>query len=889
MPNNSNFHNFAGKLPYASEMYGVYEPLLGWQSQLTQNWLAAVAVDNRVRRILDAHFIPYTKPSDTWYMDPDSLYPASGNYLHQVQMTQTFGSYIVDRVRDLVQEFVNDNNGRLPDGRDEWLTVIHVDLLHQLMVEAHAYFRDRMQNDLRNQYPNQNVPDAVWETGEKQFFDRMNFESQMSAFLLVHAEGQPGYDPNTLKKVFTVFQAPPLLDILQPSDPLANINPFDTGGSLSPVGIVHIFRQYFFDFGTFLGEPIEHIWLAPGTTTELIEVSTRRTLTEYSTETSVETLSRAEQESSRQEELSEAVRSENQSSAKLGVSTTHTANLYVYQGSGTTNFGLDSTRRTARENTHKQTKEQSQKLANEIKKNFKTTFRTLTEQTDTRSRRYVIENRTADLINYELRRKMRHVGVQLQTVGTQLCWQVYIDDPGAVLGVADLVHIAQPADLANMNGPDLAPYPPEQKQALQVTIPFKPFQGDNDTGNTYEADGHHAVTGHIFRGDVNDKIWFHYPNNRVPLPTGYELKAVEVRSVAGNHLLDADFEVFSDNFSIYLNRVFFPIEGYLNVEMEVTFKPTTATLTKIDTDNNSRTLKFDEEKKRLAREKYVEAIRERIKQASKIKARDSLDLREEERIVVYRQLIERLMLDSWEKFEKLKIDTPDQRRVNHVRAEVVRTIFDVDAMLYFVAPEWWMPRRRQGSQKLTPPQPQPGLLPKGAPSLTMTDEDIVSWGGFKEVGRDNYKITDESDPAPLGSSLGWLLQLDGDNLRNAFLNAPWVKAIIPVRPGREMAALNWLKSVEGVGGWQHDYVGQEPQYANKTVGDVLNELASELQRKNGDFGSTLATEKVFEFGFDPLEKAFDDTKGDFEVYSQWGVVLPTDQIVAVPYKTEDHL
>ena len=55
----------------------------------------------------------------------------------------------------------------------------------------------------------------------------------------------------------------------------------------------------------------------------------------------------------------------------------------------------------------------------------------------------------------------------------------------------------------------------------------------------------------------------------------------------------------------------------------------------------------------------------------------------------------------------------------------------------------------------------------------------------------------ESEPARLGCSLGWLLQLDGDNMRNAFLNAPWVKAVIPIRPGKEEAAINWLKGVEG--------------------------------------------------------------------------------------------
>jgi hypothetical protein len=72
------------------------------------------------------------------------------------------------------------------------------------------------------------------------------------------------------------------------------------------------------------------------------------------------------------------------------------------------------------------------------------------------------------------------------------------------------------------------------------------------------------------------------------------------------------------------------------------------------------------------------------------------------------------------------------------------------------------------------------------------DDHIVGWGGADDSNRDNYYITEDSAPARLGSSLGWLLQLDGDNLRNAFLNAPWVKAVMPIRPGRELNALNWL-------------------------------------------------------------------------------------------------
>src|SRR6266576_4251012 len=76
---------------------------------------------------------------------------------------------------------------------------------------------------------------------------------------------------------------------------------------------------------------------------------------------------------------------------------------------------------------------------------------------------------------------------------------------------------------------------------------------------------------------------------------------------------------------------------------------------------------------------------------------------------------------------------------------------------------------------------------------------------FGSVGPDrpnDYYITEDSLPARLGSSLGWLLQLDGDNLRNAFLNAPGVKAVIPIRADHERKALQWLSSdgIEGSDG-----------------------------------------------------------------------------------------
>ena len=142
--------------------------------------------------------------------------------------------------------------------------------------------RNRLNQEMQAQAQGHPITEAMFAVAKRNHLELMQYESQIAAFLLFHAEGHAGFDPNELKKLFSVQVAPPLSDILLPyeTDPLANIDPNDKSGALSPVGSVHLFRQYFFDLGTFLGEPVEHVWLAPGTTIELIEVSTRKTIIE---------------------------------------------------------------------------------------------------------------------------------------------------------------------------------------------------------------------------------------------------------------------------------------------------------------------------------------------------------------------------------------------------------------------------------------------------------------------------------------------------------------------------------------------------------------------------------------------------------------------------------
>ena len=103
----------------------------------------------------------------------------------------------------------------------------------------------------------------------------------------------------------------------------------------------------------------------------------------------------------------------------------------------------------------------------------------------------------------------------------------------------------------------------------------------------------------------------------------------------------------------------------------------------------------------------METVRIGSTVASKITSRRSDELREEERIVVYRKLIQDMLLQG--------VSLPDDR-TRHVVAELINSIFDVEKMLYFVAPEWWRPRLHRSRQQLqeTPGKPVEAVISTAA-------------------------------------------------------------------------------------------------------------------------------------------------------------------------------
>lgn len=667
-------------------------------------------------------------------------------------------------------------------------------------------------------------------------------------------------------------------------------------GVLSPVGLVNLFREYFFEFDTFLGTPVGHLWISPGGSVEVIESSTRRTLTERTSETSQSATRKSEETLTSQDDVADAVKEDNANDTKLGASASAGANFAgVYHGDASASFSVDSTTKKSSEDTHKHTRMQSSKVTSEITRNFKTTFKTTTEATDTTSRRYIVQNTGATLVNYELRRKMRKVGVQVQHIATRLSWQVFVGDPGKDLGLGEMVHVIPAPDLSSIKKPDPLPALVQKVVPFLAIFPIMKFPGT-------ENDPH-----------INMNFVFHSHNSPEMLDYGTEFEIMasaefQVSSPAPGYTLTGVSVVSSKSggkdvafvpqqpidvsdantgrFVLYADRLNTGDLSPLQLELDLVWNPPAVDPAKAQFDSDMAA--YDALVSEAQRTAYAEGVRSRLELASNLVPRPSEDLRREEREWVYAQLVREL---------RLVADA-------HLESELVRQIFDVDEMLYFVAPDYWRPfvnpvakpiardsvGRYPVPPLLTPKQiaadyPLAGDVVTSMYSHTSVENAIDADGNVSPEWRVNYLISAATRPAPLGSSLGWLIQIDGDERRNEFLNAAWVKAVLPIRAGHETEGLDWLgqAKVEGEDGLSLPYPfqpGDPPEYQGKLVGDVLAMLATALQAANTEIGNTLAAEHVFETGYDPLAGGFRPAL-PYTVFDEWVEVLPTDQVVAV--------
>jgi hypothetical protein len=891
---------FLNILPYSSEIFGIYQPLIGWKGSRSKNRATQGTIQgysslfDQVVKSIQGDFTLKSSPQGNG-LQIDKIKPA------KIDSRPKLGSILMESIA-----------AKLPPLRryDDsiWDRALDSDFIDTLL-------NNDVKKKANEMYEEMSALERDGQTSDSQQILRniVNRESA-TAGVLLQLRKDKAYEP--LKSLFYQEVTSSTLEkmsYIKYQDPFERIKLTEEGlnrVALSPIGLAHLFRQYFYEFDTFLGPAVGHVWVSPYTTVELLEVNTRKNIVERTLEKEIESVAKSEKSITDQEELSEAVKDENRKDTKLGATVTANESWVWGSATETGSISLETTQQHAREQAHKHMRQQSEKISTELKENFKTTFKVVTETTELSSKRYVLNNQTPDLANFEIRRKMRHVGVQVQDIGTYLCWQTYVDDPGEELGLANLVHISSPSDLRSDPDPSVIPQP-------------MPFEGESFTDEIW-------YYGATYGNYVHRK----YPIN--PPKTDFVFDKAEVVRTSGTPW-DVTYEIYEPEdlqpiddgeggkeMSVKSINIVIPpgedggIDGnaFLYYKCTIFYKPSKALLAKVAKQNeDAKKEAADAEEVRAFKEQYIKAAKERIKLASKIEPRRFEDLREEERIVVYRRLIRSLMVP-----EK-NITDPDDR-TRHVVAELLNSIFDVDKMLYFVAPEWWRPRLHRsqmsiGSESATTKDASGKIVTKSSDRTVISDENIVGWGGKAERRQDDYYITEDSVAAKFGSSLGWLMQLDGDNMRNAFLNSPWVKAVIPIRPGKEDAALNWLKQVEGKEGIGDDdeYNGLDEEFKgiNPDTGrayrliEVLKILTTKIAKKHEasltvdslphgipdpkDAVTSTPIDWVYEHGFYPLVGGFrtktrkgKEDEYPFEVFDQWVEVVPTDQVAAVSVK-----
>jgi hypothetical protein len=931
MPTNkriTNLTDYTSVLPYASEMFGVYQPMIGWKS----------------KRILDRIARGIRAQNISKFRDILAQYEGIAN----VELGDIGGNKLYFRLTELevgrpknelmlkyqgndsillseIAKQLKSRNIR-PSSLDQWKEFINEENVKKVLTEnVYPIYAESFGTIPPEQFKDGNFDINDKKSLTSSIITGLKAESAMSRVLI------DLLDNNFISKLDNLFfidnnlNKPTLSELfkyLKEENFQDPFNSFDPHGDIkenvcvSPIGIVHLYRQYFFELDTFLGTPVSHVWLSPGSTVELIETSSRKHIEEKITETFSEITKKEESSATDKEEISDAIKNEDRKDIKLGFTATTNQSWGSGNFSATGSLNMDNTQASAREIVNKKMSEQTRKLSVEIRNNFKSTFKTVTETTDTQSKRYVLNNATNSLLNYELRRKMRQVGVQIQDIGSYLCWQTFVDDPGKELGLPNLIHIAKVTDVDGKPEHPAKPTLPEPfYKDYQVQIPFIGTSEDNDDKGELYIDGKESNGDDLFiKTDFEQKFGCEKPNylldaNSIAITTSdaVEIQVKNIRTDGG--------------MLFYLKNVHFQDRPFVSVGVKLKWLPDPASYNKVY-DAAIEKYKTDlanytEKTLKTEKQDYINAVKERVTLASSIKKRKFEDLREEERTIVYRNLIKTLMLEK--NFNKAA-DENNKFTTQHILSELINSVFDIDKMLYFVAPEWWKARKHT-------------KVSYGDPSKSyMVDGSIANWSG-QQKREDNYLITEKSEPAPLGSSLGWLLQLDGDDLRNAFLNAPWVKAVIPIRPGKEKAALNWLEKsgVEGSDGLGATYsasndelirinvyittgktprqftdvqwaaVSQTTPPAPVTIRQAIDFLCAEVAFKEevsktvskypkeeiDDTNKVLATpiEKVYEHGFYPLKGGFKAKMEDnFEIISQWIEVLPTDQVVPVEVK-----
>jgi hypothetical protein len=579
--------------------------------------------------------------------------------------------------------------------------------------------------------------------------------------------------------------------------------------AVSPLGVMHLYRQLYFNGDEGLG-PIEHAFtVAPLETLEIVFQNTRRQIHDELVETGLEVTRETREETKNLEEVSDKVSSMINRDASVAVGAEATGWIGVWQTtvSGEVNLGISS--QNAREQSSRRLKEVTRQAAERITKSMTVTTRHLDDTEVVNLTRRTIRNESATPVSYAQRRVLRRVRVKVQDLGPRLVWQVYVRDPGVNLSRSHFVHYREAEDIAV---PDVPPgLPPRPAGGTEVgqasSVVSTRQEGDNEIDFV--------------------SLSIHAGADR-------EIKAVTIDSItdlAGGGIFnpepaprnDRQWDLaWDEETRTFTAKVAIERGDSDSVSITYTYSwvPSRAVMEAWETQRQQAVAEATQE----SLSEQFERAKSLITERSRVLPRPASDLRREERY----EAMGRLIADVFGDTDMRAAGTP-------VEIELFGRFFDIDGAFVHTHPAWWRPR-------------------------------TASVG---TAGSPAYEITADSEPAPMGSSLGWLIQIDGDARRNEFLNSPWIRVCLPMRPGCERDAIDWLsRHVEGAAGY-------DP--AKPPLKDALDEIEKKraneaaLGREGPDY---VTIDSTVGAPAGPLKP-----QNLYPVIDEFSVVVPTDGFV----------
>jgi hypothetical protein len=578
--------------------------------------------------------------------------------------------------------------------------------------------------------------------------------------------------------------------------------------ALSPIGVAHFYRQLYFNTEEGVGPIEEAFTIAPLETLEVVYETVRRQIHEEQIEVGLESISETAVETKNLEEVSDKVSSMIQRDSSAAMSANASGSIGVWQVGATASASMSASSQRGREETSRRLKEVTTRASERITKSFTIKTRDIEDVTTTNLTRRVIKNDNAAPVSYGLRRVLRRVNVKVQDLGPRLVWQLYVRNPGAGLALSRFVHFREAAPVA----------PPEIPPGVRP----RP-KGGTDTGST-------STT---ILWDQSRRL-FYVP---IVVQTGADrtVTAVSIDSISDLEGGGKDDQSPSAANQLQWGKNWDPATHQFTVRIAVapgdsanvsvnytyTWEPSQAILDEWETERKAAVAKLTEELLNAQFERQKTLITER----SKIRPRPANDLRKEERYEVMNRMVSHLFARG---------DDPSDP--TPLEIEYFHRFFEIDGMFTYLHPSWWKPRYSP-----------------------------VTTG----LGRTAYEITAESEPAPLGSSLGWLIQLDGDSRRNEFLNSPWVRVCLPIRPQREREAIAWLaQHIEGQFGYD---TGKDPL---KSLLADIDKIRSNQDKLGGDGPDWVTVDATVGAPGGPLKP-----ENVYPIVDEFDVTLPTDGFV----------